>query len=331
MRRKLRVTVIGNGKGNMTVVRLIHAIWTDVFLYVVVGVFDTGGHSGTLRELGYVALGDIRKILQVLADKRNLVTSWGKSFLRRYKNGVSKGNMLLKNAIDRLGSLPAAIEYCGGKLGVKKDRVSVLPVSLCNSDIIGFACDSPLTFRGQDLIDNSPRHHQIPTVTLAPPAYIYAGAANAIEKSDLIIIDPGSFASILANLFVTKMRDVIVAAQKRGARVGIILNATTFAHWSSFQTVDDYLDAFCAALSIDGRFIFDVVFVNTRLPSASVRRRLALNKEVPIWPSSTDLALKIKEGPYVTWTEKGPRHNRRFMEDLMAYARQNCKSQNFRK
>jgi uncharacterized cofD-like protein len=213
------VVVVGGGHGCARSLAALRRL--PVARTAVVSVADDGGSSGRLRrDLGVVALGDLRMALLALADAPTTSSSSVAALAgHRYSQGElaghSLGNLMLVALLERHGGdLNAALEAFGALIGATG---RVLPSTTEAVDLRAETEQGAVA--GQAAVATATR---IRTVHLSPsrPA-AGPGVAAAIEAAQLVLLGPGSlFTSVLPNLLVPGVADALRATSARVVLVG---------------------------------------------------------------------------------------------------------------
>ena len=192
-----RVVAIGGGHGLSRV--LLACRRMGVAPTAVVTVADDGGSSGRLRrDLGIIALGDLRMALLALAREGALAEVLAHRFERGHLEGHALGNLLLVALTecergDVLGALRRAEELlrCEG---------SVVPST--TTPVHMAARVGRMRLGGQATITRARgRLDDIWLEPSDPPAC--PAAVEAVRTADAVVLGPGSlFTSVIVNLLV---------------------------------------------------------------------------------------------------------------------------------
>ena len=214
-RPRASVVVIGGGHGCARSLAALRRL--PVERTAVVSVADDGGSSGRLRrDLGVVALGDLRMALLALADDGAVADVAGHRFGQGELAGHSLGNLMLVALLERhAGDLNAALDAFGALVGAQG---RVLPST---TELVDLLAQTELgAVAGQVAVATATR---IRTVQLSPAApAVGPGVVAAIEQADLVLLGPGSlFTSVLPNLLVP---GVAAALQRTRAQVVLVGN-----------------------------------------------------------------------------------------------------------
>jgi uncharacterized cofD-like protein len=185
-RRTRRIVAIGGGHGLSRVLAACRRM--DVAPTAVVTVADDGGSSGRLRrDLGIIALGDLRMALLALAADSELAEVLAHRFARGHLEGHALGNLLLVALSERAdGDMIEALRVAERLLSCNG---SVLPSTLEPVHIAARVAGRLV--EGQEAITNSPG--QLEAIWLEPhdPAAC-DDAVAAVQAADAIVLGPGS-------------------------------------------------------------------------------------------------------------------------------------------
>ena len=237
-RADLRIVVIGGGTGCPAVLSGLRGYTQH--LTAVVTVMDSGGSSGQLRrELGVVALGDIRRCLVALAGDAGLQSRLALLFERRLVSGSppgddSQGNLLLASLTQTQGGVEEAIEEAGRWLGVVG---AVAPVTLESAELITTLADGS-TLEGEAALDlRGPSCVGVRGIDLRPRVRANPRALEAIHRADAVILGPGDlYTSVLPNLLVEGMPEAVRASRGRIIYIGNL--ATKPGETDGYRTSD---------------------------------------------------------------------------------------------
>lgn len=217
--RRPSVVVIGGGHGCARSLAALRRL--PVERTAVVSVADDGGSSGRLRrDLGVVALGDLRMALLALAVDGSIagsaITSLaGHRFGEGELAGHSLGNLMLVALLERhAGDLNAALGAFGALVGAAG---RVLPSTTEAVELRAETAHGDVA--GQAAVATSTR---IRTVHLTPSGPTAGpGVSAVIEGADLVLLGPGSlFTSVLPNLLVPGVADALRRTPARVVLVG---------------------------------------------------------------------------------------------------------------
>jgi uncharacterized cofD-like protein len=172
----------------------------------VVTVADDGGSSGRLRrDLGIIALGDLRMALLALARREPLADTLAHRFERGTLQGHAVGNLFLLALVERAkGDILTALRAAERLLDCTGTVLpsTTAPVQL-SANVAGRRVD------GQANVTSS--GGRLDAVWLEPrDAPACPEAVTALCDADAIILGPGSlFTSVIANLLVDELRQAI--------------------------------------------------------------------------------------------------------------------------
>jgi uncharacterized cofD-like protein len=250
-----KVVAIGGGHGLAQVLLALRRL--DVSPTAVVTVADDGGSSGRLRrQLGIIALGDLRMALLALSRERSLADLLAHRFERGDLAGHALGNLLLLALTERadgdvLGALrrAEALLRCDGSVLPS----TTVPVQL-SARIAG------RRVKGQAKVTSS--HSRVEDLWLEPrdpPAC--AEAVQAVLAADVVVLGPGSlFTSVIANLLVPELRRAVCDS---GAELVHIANVQAQPGETAGLSLSDHVERLVDAVS--GRAL-DTVIVHDGPP-----------------------------------------------------------------
>jgi uncharacterized cofD-like protein len=252
-----RVVAIGGGSGLSRLLRGLRR-YTDA-ITAIVAMTDDGGSSGKLkRELGSLALGDLRNCLAALADADPTMLSL---LQYRFRNGGcsleghSLGNLLLAALFDISGDPKAALRESHRLLIV---RGRVLPMTFDAVNLGAEMADGSWVL-GETAIVAHPAG--IRRVYLEPPHPAPPSEAiEAILQAEVVIIGPGSlFTSVIPNLLVEEIAEAITMT---GATRVYVCNLATQPGETDGFSASDHVRTIESHV---GRRIFDYVVVNSQV------------------------------------------------------------------
>lgn len=210
-----RVVAVGGGHGLATALAALRLL--DVQPVAVVTVADDGGSSGRLRrDLGIIALGDLRMALLTLARNDGLAGVLAHRFTRGELEGHALGNLLLLALAEQSeGDYVAALEAAARLLDCAG---SVLPSTLqpvqLNARIAGMQVDGQVRVASAD--GTVERVWLEPDNPPAPPTSL-----AAIRDADVVLLGPGSlFTSVIATIMVPQIAEAIAAGRARVVYLG---------------------------------------------------------------------------------------------------------------
>lgn len=154
------IVVIGGGTGTYTVLTGLKK-YPELSLKAIVGVTDSGGSTGKLRdEFGILPVGDFRQAIVALSEEGNGENLLRDLFLYRFEKGSGLaghnfGNLLLTALTDILGSEAKAITAAGKILRINGE---VIMVSTDNVDLVAEYDDGSVLV-GEAHIDEPDKRH----------------------------------------------------------------------------------------------------------------------------------------------------------------------------
>lgn len=246
-----RIVAIGGGHGLSRVLLACRRLGVEPT--AVVTVADDGGSSGRLRrDLGIIALGDLRMALLALARAEPLAEVLAHRFERGHLEGHALGNLLLVALTEGThGDVVAALRRAETLLDCAG---SVLPSTLEPVHIAARVAGTRVN--GQATITRTRGH--LESIWLEPhdpPAC--ADAVAAVEAADAVVLGPGSlYTSVIVNLLVPDLRRAVYLTD---ARLVHVANVHAPPGESAHMSLDDHIEQLHVALG--GRCI-DVVVMH---------------------------------------------------------------------
>jgi uncharacterized cofD-like protein len=261
----VNVVAIGGGHGLAQVLRAVRHLRVrarasesaggdpQIVPTAIVTTADDGGSSGRLRrDLGIIALGDLRMALLALAREHQLADVLAHRFPHGDLAGHALGNLLLLALSERadgdvLGALRSAeaLLRCEGSVL----PATTVPVQL-SARIAGRRVD------GQAKVTSS--HGRLDDLWLEPkdpPAC--QEAVQAVHNADVVVLGPGSlFTSVIANLLVPELCRAVCESN---ARLIHVANVQAPPGESAELSLADHVRLLCDTLA--GRTL-DVVIVH---------------------------------------------------------------------
>jgi len=289
--RGLNIVTVGGGTGLSTLLRGLKKFvesdgaWSIANLAAIVTVTDEGGSSGVLRkEFGMLPPGDIRNCIVALAEEEQLLS---RLFNYRFDSdsalkGHSLGNLLLTAMTEITGGFDNAILAASEVLAI---RGEIIPSTLADVRLRATLADGTevvgeVAISGSPLGEkpgNKPRHARIVHLGIDPPdAAPPERALKAIAAADLVLIGPGSlYTSVLPNLAIKQIADAL--RQAKALRV-YICNVMTQPGETDGYSAQEHLSAIIEHAGL----VIDVMIVNGRRPSESIRAHYAEENQHPV-------------------------------------------------
>ena len=262
-----RVVVIGGGTGLSVLLRGLKKLTDNIT--AIVTVTDDGASSGRLvRDFDILPPGDIRNCLVSLASAEPLMTE-----LFQYRFGGSGdlgghnfGNLFITALKGLTGDFERAIIESSRVLAIKG---KVLPASL-SPVTLGAVFEDGGTLGGESAITASGR--KIKRVFLTPgDAGTTKNVIESIEKSDIIILGPGSlYTSIIPNLLINDLRRAVKSSSSRKV---YICNVMTQRGETGGYKLSDHVRA---VYEHCGPGVIDFVLVYTGLADAGLAEKYRL-------------------------------------------------------
>jgi uncharacterized cofD-like protein len=207
------VVIMGGGNGGSMSIRALKRFSDGFNLTAVIGMTDSGGSSGRLRdEYDVLPPGDILRA--ILAMSRYDYETIKHIF---YERRFTKSGALNDHGLGHL--FIAFVEKFGGgivdairALAQALDTIGpVYPVTT-ESAALCVELDDGTLLKGEHDIDRpqNGRDRRIVKVWLEPAPRVYSNSRRAIEEADVIVIGPGSFyTSLVATLLADGVSDAI--------------------------------------------------------------------------------------------------------------------------
>jgi uncharacterized cofD-like protein len=282
----MNVVSIGGGTGLSSVLRGLKMHLAEPWrpaqcrpfisrLVAIVTVTDEGGSSGRLRrDFRILPPGDIRNCLVALAEDEMLLT---RLFNYRFAEGRglkghSLGNLLLAALTDLTRDFAHAVKLSSGVLAI---RGEIFPSTLSDVRLKARLRDGRTLF-GESEITRTPapirRLYLIPSRCRPLSATL-----KAIEQADLITVGPGSlYTSLIPNLLVRGIPEAI--ARSKALKI-YVANLMTQPGETRGYTASDHVRALNEHA---GCRLFDLVLLNTRRYSSSLRKRYGAQRAEPV-------------------------------------------------
>ena len=244
-------------------------------LSAVVTVSDDGGSSGRLRrEFKVLPPGDIRNCLVALSEDEALIS---RLFQFRFKNGRglkghSFGNLFLTALTGITGDFQDAVKLSGEVLAI---RGRIFPSTTSNITLEAVMEDGSV-ISGETHISHSRK--RIARIRLVPARCSpLPQTLEAIAEADVITMGPGSlFTSLIPNLLVRGVAKEM--ARSRAVRIYICNLMTQPGETNNYSAADHIR----AIYDHCGFPVFDVVLLNTKLPSPRLRKRYLAQRSRPV-------------------------------------------------
>lgn len=277
------IVAIGGGHGLAETLRALAALGEEPT--AVVTVADDGGSSGRLRrDLGIIAVGDLRSALLALAGNQRLAALFAHRFSAGQLAGHPLGNLaLLALAEQSGGDFVAALNEAAELLGCRGRALpcTTEPVTL-RARVDGVRIDGQVT-----VAQTSGRRREVWLEPPDPPAC--PEAVKAITGAGLIVLGPGSlYTSIIANLLVP---EIGAAVSDAPARIVYVANLTSQPGETWGMDTDDHVRAL---LAHTGRI--DVVLLHDGPPGGGPGEPLGTTVSVP-GVGEVHTADLVKRGP----------------------------------
>lgn len=271
-----KIVVMGGGTGIYPVVSALKELPTDIA--TIVTASDSGGSTGRIRdEFGFPPVGDLRQSLAALAQSEG--EEWiRKILLYRFDKGEglkghNLGNLLLTALQDMTGSTTQAL-----RIAEKVFRIDgeVIPVTEENVHL-KITYQDGTEIIGEHTLDMDTAYtSKIARVSLEPTCQLNPAAADAIKKSDVIIIGPGDYyASLMAVLVADGIQE---AMQQSSAKVLYAVNLMTRLTQTSEMTALDHVKGIEEAI---GKKI-DYILLNSEEIPKVILEKYAAEKEHPV-------------------------------------------------
>lgn len=228
-----KIVIVGGGNGSAVVINALKPYREDLALSAIISTCDSGGSSGKIREeFDVLPPGDLLRAVLAMSMHEYAVLKdifYQKRFADRGKlNSHNVGNLFLALAANFDGNMINALRAL-------EDAVSavghVYPMTLESSDLCVSLTDGS-TITGEHMVDRPTydRSKKIVRTWLQPTPMIFAGAKQAVEEADVVLLGPGTlYGSIIPNLLVDGMKE---ALEKTNAKVYFILG-------NSFEAVGE--------------------------------------------------------------------------------------------
>lgn len=260
MRKETLICTIGGGSGMPVINKaLVAAGFKNV--RSVVTTFDSGGDSGRMRtdeRGGILAFSDYWRSLISLWKDGQQKENWEEMLRFRDGRGRNFGNIFFQFMAERVGNLSEVdnlfSRLTGAHLNGEVVPVSTQPANVC------FETASGRQYCGEHFMDGlRMSKDMVKKVWLEPKVEATKRAMEVIEKSEVIIICPGSlYGSVITN-FLPK--GIVAAYRKSKAKKVLMTNIMSVANESHDFSQNDYVSVFADKLKIESPFDL-VVMVN---------------------------------------------------------------------
>lgn len=303
--RDLKITVIGGGHGQSTVLRGLKNYTSE--LTGIVAVSDDGGGSGMLREdMGILPPGDIRNCIMALSDAEPVLRKlMSFRFSDARLGGQSFGNLFLAALNEISDSFEEAVKKM---CEVLSTRGRVLPVTSENINLEA-EYENGETTLGESKIfwDKKVNGSRIREVRLVP------GRPRALEESvraildaDIVVIGPGSlYTSVIPNFLADGITEAVAAT--KAMRI-FVMNVMTQEGETEGYTGPDHIRAFCQHAAPG---LIDVCIANNALPEEDVLAAYRREDSEPIdlcADEIRDMGIRVYEAP-LTADSRYARHD----------------------
>ncbi|GEN56512.1 gluconeogenesis factor [Halolactibacillus alkaliphilus] len=300
-----KVTVLGGGTGMPVILRGLKKYPID--LSAIVTVADDGGSSGRLRtEMSMPAPGDIRNVIAALSEVEPMMEALlqhrfdlGEVGLK----GHSMGNLILAAMTAVTGDFYLGIKEIEKVFNVKGQ---IYPVANQNLFLSAEMQDGEIVV-GESNIPraNKPIHRVFVEPKTAEPL---PEAVEAIKKSDLIVISPGSlYTSTLPNLIVPQVAE---ALRQTDAEVVYVCNVMTQNGETDGFTAYDHARVI---LEHVGEGVIDTILVHSDGFTEEILERYLEEQAQPVVYDKErleTLGLEIVEGNIITDHDHVLRHDK---------------------
>lgn len=300
-----KVTVLGGGTGMPVILRGLKKYPID--LSAIVTVADDGGSSGRLRtEMSMPAPGDIRNVIAALSEVEPMMEAL---LQHRFKigetglKGHSMGNLILAAMTAVTGDFYLGIKEIEKVFNVKGQ---IYPVANQNLFLNAEMYDGEIIF-GES---NIPRANKPIRRVFVEPATVEAlpEAVEAIKKSDLIVISPGSlYTSTLPNLIVPQVAEALSLTD---AEVVYVCNVMTQNGETDGFSAYDHARVI---LEHVGEGVIDTILVHSDGFTEDILERYLEERAQPVVYDKErleTLGLEIVEGNIITDHDHVLRHDK---------------------
>lgn len=265
------IVIIGGGTGNSVLLKEFKK-YTDN-ITAIVTVSDDGGSTGKLRkDMGILAVGDIRNCITALAEDEDVMT---KLMEYRFKKGMLKGhsfgNLLLAALNEVSPSFPIAIGVISDVLAIRGEVVAVSKndeICLCGRLKNGKIIKGESNIPKKAISNKSP----IRKVFIEPKDIkVNDYAIEKIENADIIIISPGSlFTSIIPNLLIKEISYAI--HNNKNAKKYFVANIMTQHGETDNFTLSDHIRKIEDHLPENCKVFDEVIYSNSEINEKILER-----------------------------------------------------------
>ncbi|WP_304017959.1 uridine diphosphate-N-acetylglucosamine-binding protein YvcK [Fenollaria timonensis] len=261
-----KILAIGGGTGLSTLLKGIKNYSSDIT--AIVTMADDGGGSGVLRRsFGMLPPGDVRNCLLALSDiEPEMNTLLSHRFEKGELKGQSFGNLFLLAMNEIYGSFEEAVKMASSILRVKG---TVMPITVNDVNIEATYDDKSKAF-GESILpaEAIKDNKKIKRVELCPKdVEPLDGVITAINKSDIILIGPGSlYTSIIPNLLVKGVTEAILSSP---AKKIYVQNVMTQHGETDGMSVKDHVEA----IFEHSDKIFDSIIINNKVLSEDLKKK----------------------------------------------------------
>lgn len=261
-----KIVTIGGGTGLSTLLKGIKNYSSEITALVTMA--DDGGGSGVLRRsFGMLPPGDVRNCLLALSDiEPEMNTLLSHRFEKGELKGQSFGNLFLLAMNEIYGSFEEAVKMASSILRVKG---TVMPITVNDVNIEATYDDKSKAF-GESILpaEAIKDNKKIKRVELCPKdVEPLDGVITAINKSDIILIGPGSlYTSIIPNLLVKGVTEAIISSP---AKKIYVQNVMTQHGETDGMSVKDHVEAIIE----HSDKIFDSIIINNKVLSEDLKKK----------------------------------------------------------
>jgi uncharacterized cofD-like protein len=258
MKKIYKIVCIGGGTGLSKLLGGLKLYFSDIS--AIVAMTDDGLSTGRIRrDFNTLPSGDIRKCLTSLSEDKVLKQVFDYRFQRG--KGLAKhslGNLIILALEKITGNYDDAISEASKILKIKN---KVIPSTLENVNLGGKLDNGTIVIGERKLFLAGIKSRIIKVWTVPQNVRANPKALMAIEKSDIIIIGPGSFyTSIVPNILLPEIRDKIVL--NKSAKKIYVCNVSTERGETQGYSVEDHIDALNNYI---GSNVLDYCLINNKV------------------------------------------------------------------